>query len=82
MGKPRLFFAQKKRILDYRIANPDKSYIKIAEHFTQEFGIKLDYTLVYRIMKDRAKLEALAIPSTEVISKLSSFIIFRKSFSH
>ena len=52
-----LFLAEKIQILEYRIANPEKSYSKIAEFFQQEFCKKVDHTVVYRIMKDRVKLK-------------------------
>ena len=50
----------------FLLKNPDprvpnrkfkKSYSKIAEFFQQEFGKKVDHTVVYRIMKDRVKLK-------------------------
>ena len=48
---------KKIQILEYRIANPEKSYRKIAEFFQQEFDKKVNHTVVYRIMKDRVKLK-------------------------
>ena len=47
MGK--LLLAEKIRILEYRIANPEKSYRKIADFFQQELGKKVDHTVIYRI---------------------------------
>ena len=63
-----VFLLKKIQILEYRIANPEKSYRKIAEFFQQEFGKKVDHTVVYRIMKDRAKLSNFGIQ--RLISKL------------
>ena len=55
-----LLLAEKIRILEYRIANPEKSYRKIADFFRQELGKKVDHTVVYRIMKNRAKLQTIS----------------------
>ena len=56
----RLTLGEKKEILDFRIRNPEKSHKKMADYFRIKLGKKVDYSHIYRIMKDQAKIQQAA----------------------
>ena len=51
----RLTLGEKKKILDFRIRNPKKSYKKMADYFSIKLGKIADYSHINQIMKDQAK---------------------------